>query len=71
MKITFDGDELNLELIIDAQEHEDFKALAPHFNVPDHKSPFTISKNVGLTDPTVSTIANWMHNDNPYDPTNL
>lgn len=68
MKVTFDGDELNLELLIDRQEHDDFWPFAPHYNVPDHKAPFTISKNVGLTDPTVATMASWMHNDNPFDP---
>ena len=60
-KVSFDGDEMNLELHLDRKEYEDFKRLAPHLNVADTHAPFTISKSVALPKPLVSTMANWMH----------
>lgn len=57
----FDGDEMNIAMLLDHVEHEAFAPLAPHFSVMDLRKPFTVSNNLKIQGPVISTIANWMH----------
>lgn len=57
----FDGDQMNVELLLDRKEHDEFYRLAPHLGVMDTHSPFQVSGNVKLPGPVIGTMVNWMH----------
>lgn len=57
----FDGDALNLSLILDEKMHKAAERLAPHLGVLDLKSPRTTSNNIMIPAPVISTISNWVH----------
>lgn len=55
-----------MELLLDHEEHENFKRLQPHLTVADTHAPFRISKSVGLPPQTMSTISNWIDEEDQY-----
>ena len=55
----YDGDEMNLMLILDHQMYVKLSRLAPHLGAFDLTQPRRISNILGLQAPVVSTIANW------------
>jgi hypothetical protein len=57
----FDGDEMNLMLILDQDMHDKLSRLAPHLYALDLGEPRRISSNLQLPGPVVSTIANWLY----------
>ena len=57
----FDGDALNGMLILDEEMNKSLKRLAPHLGVLDLDKPRSISKNIVLHSPVLSTISNWMY----------
>jgi len=59
----FDGDQLNLTLILDNQLSQATARLAPHLWVLSLERPHDISGNLELQGPVVDTIANWLHAD--------
>lgn len=59
----FDGDQLNLTLILDNKLGDAFKRLAPHLWVLSLEEPHAISSNLELQGPGVDTISNWLHAD--------
>lgn len=59
----FDGDELNLMLILDRKMYKRLSRLEPKFYAFDTGEPNRISGNLKLPAPVISTIANWMHED--------
>lgn len=54
-------DALNGMLILDRRMYERMKALEPHTGVLDLDTPRTLSSNIQIPAPTVSTISNWVH----------
>ena len=54
-------DALNGMLILDRAMYHQLKRLEPHLGVLDLKRPRTLSKNIALPPPIVSTIAGWMY----------
>lgn len=56
----FDGDELNLELVLDDEQAKYSERLAPHLGVFDLNQPRQISKNLQIPSPILSTIGNWL-----------
>jgi hypothetical protein len=61
LNADFDGDQLNGTLSIDNYTADELESLAPHKSVFDLNSPRSVSKNLSIPKPVVSTIANWMH----------
>ena len=57
----FDGDALNGMLILDQNMKKKLQRFAPHLGVLDLDKPRSISKNIVLHSPTLSTISNWMY----------
>lgn len=57
----FDGDEMNLMLVLDETMYQRLSRLAPHLYALDLGEPRRISSNLQLPGPVVSTIANWMY----------
>lgn len=56
----FDGDELNLCLLLDRVKHDAFSRLAPHLSVLDTDRPRAVSRNIGIPPPVLVTIDNWL-----------
>ncbi len=56
----FDGDELNMLLILDQYFYGGLCRLAPHHGVHDLQVPDKIARLNGLPGPVVSTIAHWL-----------
>ena len=56
-----DGDALNGMLILDEEMNESLKRLSPHLGVLDTDKPRSISKNIVLHSPPLTTIRNWMY----------
>jgi len=54
----FDGDEMNLQLLIDEFLINEFKSLEPAASVFDMGSPGGISGRLTMTDPVIATISN-------------
>lgn len=63
----FDGDELNMMLILDKKMHDRLKRLEPKFYAFDSGAPNQISGHLKIPSPVVSTIANWMHEGEGLD----
>lgn len=59
----FDGDQLNMTLILDNELGEAMKRLAPHLWVLSLEEPHEISGNLELQGPVVETVVNWLHED--------
>lgn len=57
----FDGDELNLMLVLDRKMAESMSRLAPHLGARDLKSPRRLSKFMEIPSPVSATIAHWVH----------
>jgi hypothetical protein len=57
----YDGDELNLKLLLDREEHDAFYRLSPHLYVLDTQLPMRISGFLKIPEPVVQTIANFIH----------
>ncbi len=57
----FDGDELNMMLILDNKMHRKLKALEPCNYAMDSGSPYEVSSNLKIPAPLIATIANWMY----------
>lgn len=60
MKVTFDGDELNMLLILDKAMHDNLSRLAPHTGALDLERPYAVSGNLKIPAPVISTIGNWL-----------
>lgn len=63
MPADFDGDALNGILVLDRKMYEHLSRLAPHLGVLDIKKPRTLSKNIILPAPVITTISAWVHED--------
>jgi hypothetical protein len=59
----FDGDQLNMTLILDNELTNAMKRLAPHLWVMSLEEPHEISGNLELQGPVVETVVNWLHED--------
>ena len=56
--LDFDGDELNVTLLLDELMENEFKTLSPFYNIPDSDKPYSIGGNLTLLSPANSIIAN-------------
>ena len=54
-------DALNLSLILDDKLYQSAKRLQPHLGVLDLRSPRTLSKNIMIPAPVITTISGWVH----------
>lgn len=59
MDVTETGDEMNLTLILDRHMREHMKRLAPYLGVMSFKQPWTVSSNIKLPAPVITTINAW------------
>lgn len=57
----YDGDELNLELLLDKTEHDAFYVLSPHYYVLDTQQPKRISSFMAIPEPVLQTISSFVH----------
>jgi len=57
----FDGDEMNLLLILDLYTFERLSRLEPHLYALDLNRPHKVSGYLKLPGPIVSTLANWLY----------
>ena len=60
----FDGDALNGMIILDHDMYCRMQRFAPHLGVLDLDRPRSISKNIVIPPPVLSTISNWMYKGN-------
>jgi len=65
----FDGDELNIILILDKDMHDKLSRLQPHLGTLDLNRPRRISSNLSMPAPVLSTICNWL--EQPVIPDHL
>ena len=56
----FDGDALNLILLLDEKLYELTKTLKPHHNIFEPKRPRKISSNIEIPKPVIATISHWL-----------
>lgn len=61
LKISFDGDELNLMVILDKRMLERMMRLEPHLGARDLKSPRKLSRFLEIPSPVAATMAHWCH----------
>ncbi len=59
----FDGDQLNLILILDNELRAATSRLAPHLWVMSPDDPHELSGNLELQGPVVDTVVSWLHAD--------
>lgn len=59
----FDGDQLNMILILDNELRKATERLAPHLWVLSPDNPRQIAGNLELQGPVVDTVVNWLHAD--------
>lgn len=62
----FDGDELNVKLITDNVMLDLVAPLAPHFGVMDLDVPRSVSPNIALPKPLISTLDHWYFEEIDY-----
>lgn len=61
LNADFDGDELNVTLLLDQERWENFKNLEPHHNIMSATDPFEISDILKVQPQIVATTLNWMN----------
>lgn len=59
----FDGDQLNMILILDNDMRKATERLTPHLWVWSTDDPHTISGNLELQGPVIDTVVTWLHED--------
>jgi len=57
----FDGDALNGIVVLDRHMYAALSRLAPHVAILDTRTPRTLSKNVIIPAPVISTTIAWLH----------
>ena len=57
---TFDGDKLNIELLLDENAEKAFDRLRPDLYAFDVNSPRKVAKFLDLESPVITTIDNWL-----------
>ncbi len=65
LNADFDGDNVNVSMSLDHRTTRDQRTLAPHMSVIDMDKPRSISSAQALPKPVASTIAEWLHGDEP------
>ena len=63
----FDGDELNMTLLLDSVLEEEYEVLSPHYNIPDLSNPYAVSGNLTLLGPANAILLNYLR-DKMEDP---
>lgn len=66
LNADFDGDQLNLGILLDKESYNRFKRLSPHLYALDLKTPRKLSGYLKLPGPIVAMIANYVHNGKGY-----
>ena len=61
LKITFDGDEMNLTLLESHHLVNSFHKLDPIYNVMSPDKPHELSGALKLPAPVIATAANWIN----------
>ncbi len=59
----YDGDEMNVQLLVDEYLYKLFKTMEPHTSVANMNTPGGVSGRLSITDPLVSTISNYLWNE--------
>jgi hypothetical protein len=59
----FDGDEMNVTLLLDNFMHDNFLTMQAHHSVPDMNSVYGVSGRLTLSSPVVATISNYLSNE--------
>lgn len=59
----YDGDELNVTILLDNMMADEFKTLEAYYNIPDVSKPYSISGNLTLLSPATSTLSNYLSTD--------
>jgi hypothetical protein len=54
-------DALNGMIILDTRMFDKLERLAPHHGVQDLRKPRTLSKNIKIPAPVITTIGAWVH----------
>ena len=57
----YDGDELNLTLILTEKVHRNMENFEPHHNILTLNGPNEFSNNIKLPKTIISTLSNWMN----------
>lgn len=57
----FDGDALNGTLILDDEMSHKLEAFAPYHGVMDLTDPMTLSRNINIPSPVISTMSAWLN----------
>lgn len=71
LNADFDGDQLNLTLFLDNETAKAMQNLAPHKSAFSLKESRDVAKNISMSMPAVSMIANWYHTEEEPDPVKL
>jgi hypothetical protein len=74
MNADYDGDALNVMLLLDKFMEEEAEPFKPHYNVPDTAYPYCISGNLTLLSPANDILSNYLsssdndgNNDTVFD----
>lgn len=57
----YDGDELNICVLLDNMMHDEALRMQPHFSVPDTSKPYGISGLLTLLSPSTSILSNYLY----------
>jgi len=60
MNCDFDGDELNVTILLDNELSKEFDTMAPWYSVPGVSKPYGISNLVGMLSPSNSILSNFL-----------
>ena len=60
MNADFDGDEINMSILLDMLLVEEYEVLKPFYNIPDLTKPFAISGNLSLLGPSNAILGNYL-----------
>lgn len=60
LNADFDGDEVNVSLLLDNKMAAACYPLEPKFSIYDMNAPLAISGNVGIPKPVIATISRWL-----------
>lgn len=59
----YDGDELNICVLLDNMMHGEALRMQPHYSIPDTGKPYGVSGLLTLLSPSTSILSNYIHDE--------
>ena len=67
MNADYDGDEINMSILLDNKLTEAMRPISPFYNIPDTSKPYSVGGYLSLQPPANATLSHYLEDqtENP------